>query len=247
MSHLSGELERSLGETYLNGDVSITNNLVAYALGITQATNSGYLYVSLHTGAPNSDTVGTEVTTTAYPGYTRAAVRREKSFGSSTSKWTWNSGVFENLEAINFPICGTGATGTITNWGIYDAATGGNLLFHGPLVASGASFKVGYHTGEDDTGSADLRFVFSRAHGLSNSDTIRMYQLYDGALGSSSSATGATNGVQATVSGVATDNFDISYDFTTSGGFLFVKSSSISLAAGKIPAIPASGMILRFA
>ncbi len=247
MTHLGGPLERSIGETYLNGDVSLSSNVVAYALGLTQATNSGYLYVSLHKGSPGSDAPGTELTTTDDPNYARSAVRREKSHGSGTSKWTFTSNAFTNAEAINFLQCGTGATGTVTNWGIYDAATGGNLLFHGPLVASTATLKIGYHTGEDDTGSADLRFVFSRAHSLANSDTIRMYQLYDGDLGNSSSTSGATNGAEATVSGVTTDTFEISYDFGSTGGFMFVKSSSISLAAGKIPSIPAGGMIIRFA
>lgn len=240
-------MERSIGEVYLNGDVSLANNDISYTLGTTQATNSGYLYVSLRTSF-SANGPGNEVTTTEYPGYARVAVRRERSFASpGTSKWTWSSPSFTNAEAINFPICGTGASGTIIGWAIYDAATGGNVLFHGPLSASGASFKVGYHTGEDASNNTDATFVFSRAHGLSNSDTIRMYQVYDGNLGSGSFATGGTNGALATVSGVTADTFQISGTFATVGALMFVKSSSISLAAGKIPSIPAGAMSITFA
>lgn len=240
-------MERSIGEVYLNGDMTFANNPIAYGFGVTQATNSGYLYVSLRTSF-SADGAGNEVTTTEYPGYARVAVRREKSFASpGASKWTWGTTSFTNLEAINFPICGTGASGTIIGWGIYDAATGGNEMFHGPLVASTATFKVGYHTGEDASNNPDATFVFSRAHGLSNSDTIRMYQVYDGNLGSGSFATGGTNGALATVSGVTADTFQISGSFATVGAIMFIKSSSISLAAGKIPSIPAGGMTITFA
>lgn len=253
MTHASDALETCLGELILNGDVSTPTNLIAYALGITQAVNSSNLYVSLHTTPTSGDGPGSEVNTTEYPGYARAAVRREKSFsGAGTSKWTHalgsNIGLFNNAEAINFPIVGSGGTGaTVVAWGIYDAATGGNKLFYGPIIASGASLKVGYHTGDDDTGSTDLRFVFSAAHGLSNSDTIRCYMLYDGQLGNGSAAGGAQAGTLATVSSVSIDSFKIDFDLSNTGGILFVKAGSISISAGKIPAIPALGMGVRFA
>jgi hypothetical protein len=252
MSHFSyapsGGLERSLGEVYLNGIVSSGTNPIAHALGITQASNQTKLYISLHTGNPGVDFTGTEV---SYTGYVRAEVRREGSFAApSTTKWTYsNSGgsSFVNLEALTFPITPTGATGTVTHWGIYDASTGGNLLFHGPLVASGAEWRIGYSTGEDDTGAPNTSFVFSRLHGISPLDKIRAYGIYDGDLGSGSSATGATNGVELTVSTVSADSFVLSAGLATPGGILFIKSSSISLSAGKIPSIPAGGMKLRFA
>lgn len=248
MTHLSSAMSQSIGFLYLDGYVNSGINPVAYALGITQATNSGYLYVSLHTGSPGSDTVGTEVTTGAYPGYARASVRREQSFASpGASSWVNTGNSFANRSAINFPIVGSGGTGgTLTHWGIYDAATGGNLLFHGPMNASGATYKIGYSTGADAAGTPDTDFVFSEAHGLSNSDTIRMYGMYDGGLGSGSSASSAVNGAEATVSGVATDSFNVSVTIGK-GAILFIKSSSISLASGKIPSIPAAGMNILFA
>jgi len=249
MSHFSNVFERSLGDVYLNGIVSSGTNPIAHALGITQASNQTKLYISLHINSPGVDLTGTEV---SYAGYVRAEVRREGSFAApSTTKWTYDgtggATSFTNLEAITFPITPSGASGTVTHWGIYDASTGGNLLFHGPLVASGVEWKIGYSTGEDDTGFTNTAFVFSRLHGLSASDKIRAYGIYDGALGSGSSATGATNGVELTVSTVSTDSFVLSAGLTTPGGILFIKSSSITLTAGKIPSIPAGGMKLRFA
>jgi hypothetical protein len=248
MSHLSPALAESIGLLYFDGWTNSGNNPIVYALGISQAVNSGYLYVSLHTGSPGADTVGTEVTTAEYIGYARAAVRREKSFASpGPSSWANNAGLFENRNAINFPPVATGGTGgTLTHWGIYDAATGGNLLFHGPMNASGATYKIGYSTGADAAGTPDTDFVFSEAHGLSNSDTIRMYGLYDATLGSGSSASSAINGAEATLSGVATDSFNVSVTIGK-GAILFIKSASIALAVGKIPSIPAGGMKILLA
>lgn len=253
MTHLADDLEGCLGHLLLNGDMTSSTNPIAYALGITQATNSGYLYVALHTSITSGDGPGTEVTTTQYPGYARAAVRRERSFASpGTSQWTHalgsNIGLFTNAEAINFPIVGSGGTGgTIVGWSIYDAATGGNELFYGPLVASGSSLKIGYHTGENDAGSADANFVWSAAHGLSDTDTIRCYVVYDGQLGNGSAAGGAQAGTLATVSSASTDWFDVDFSISNSGAILFVKAASITLAAGKIPAIPSGGLAIRFA
>ena len=250
MSHFSNVFERSLGDVYLNGIVSSGTNPIAHALGITQASNQTKLYISLHTGSPGVDLTGTEV---SYTGYVRAEVRREGSFATpSTTKWTYSSSggsSFVNLEAITFPITPTGASGTVTHWGIYDASTGGNLLFHGPLVASGAEWRIGYHTGEDDSNAASQTFVFSALHGLSAADTIRAYAIYDGELGSGSTLAGATNGAQLTVAAApGADSFNVTTNFTGQrGGLLFIKSSSISLTAGKIPSIPAGGMKLRFA
>lgn len=230
-----------------------STNLIAYALGVTQAVNSSYLYVGLTTTVTNGDGPGQEVTTTQYPGYARSPVRREKSFASpGTSKWTHalgaNIGLFTNAEAINFPIVGSGGTGgTIVGWGIYDAATGGNELFYGGLVASGSSLKVGYHTGKDDAGVANDNFIFSAAHGLSDGDTIRTYQVYDGRLGDGSLAGAIGSGGLTTVSNVSTDSFEVSTAILDSGAMLFAKAGSITLAAGKIPAIPAGGLGIRFA
>lgn len=256
MTHLGTNLEAGIGEILLNGDVTSSQNPVFYGLGLTQAANSSYLYVSLHTANPG-DTAGgaNEVSTSAYVGYTRSAVRREKSFASpSTSKWTQQSSsgaFFQNADAINFPICGTGSSGTITFWGLYDAATGGNLLCYGPLTASGATWNIGCVTSAVSTTR-----VFCRSHGLAANDIIRMYQIYNGVV---NTLAGGTLGLSASVASVDASSpslyFDIggagsvdvaSFTTNTSAAFAFIKASSISLSAGKIPAIPAGGMTIRW-
>lgn len=257
MTHLGTNLEGGIGQVVLNGDVTSGNNPVFYNLGVTQASNSSSLYVSLHTGNPG-DTAGgaNEVTSTNWGTgtYTHAAVRREKSFGTGTSKWTQSSftgALFTNAEAINFPICGTGATGTVTFWGLYDSATGGNLLVYGPLIASGATWNIGCVTSAVTTTR-----VFCRSHGLAANDIIRMYQIYNGVV---NTLAGGTLGLSASVASVDASSpslyFDIggagtvdvaSFTTNTSAAFAFIKASSIALADGKILAIPAGGMTIRW-
>lgn len=256
MSHLSNSLERSIGEAYLNGVVNNTTNKIAYALGLTQAAAGNKLYVSLHTGDPTVDAPQNEVTTTAYPGYQRAEVRREGSFSPpSTSKWTASGTApvsFTNAEAIMFPIAGSGASATLTHWGIWSSSSSTNaddLLLHGPLVTSGADWKLGYHAGVDAAGAASTTFVFCQSHGLAAADTIRCYEVYDG-LANNMTLAGANTGVQKVVNTAPTVNtFTVTVSFAggDTGAFLFIKSSSLALTAGKIPSIPAGGMKIRFA
>ena len=44
-------------------------------------------------------------------------------------------GTASNTAAIEFPEA-SGSWGTITHWAIFDASSGGNMLFHGALTAS---------------------------------------------------------------------------------------------------------------
>jgi len=83
-------------------------------------------YVALSTADPKDDASG----------------MAEPSGGSyarvTTSGSDWNAssgGAISNANAITFPEA-TGSWGTITHFAIYDAASGGNMLFHGSLSAS---------------------------------------------------------------------------------------------------------------
>lgn len=55
----------------------------------------------------------------------------------ATGSWSapTTGGVTNNLSAIQFPAV-TGAPVTVTHYGIYDAASGGNLLYSNALLAS---------------------------------------------------------------------------------------------------------------
>ena len=118
MSALSDYLENALLQRIFNG--------VAF---VNPAT-----YVALFTGDPTDAGNGPEVSGNAY-----ARVQVNPSSGASPK---WNAAVVDgagylvdNHDAITFPQA-SGSWGTITHFGIFDAATSGNLLMYGPLSAS---------------------------------------------------------------------------------------------------------------
>ena len=80
------------------------------------------VYVGLHTADPTDAGSGAEVTGGAY-------ARQAVTFGAPTD------GAGSNSAAVTFPQA-TANWGTITHFGIWDAATAGNLLLHGALTAS---------------------------------------------------------------------------------------------------------------
>lgn len=81
------------------------------------------IYVGLYTAAPTDAGGGTEVSGNAY-------ARQAVTYGAPTD------GVAENTE-ITFPTP-TGSWGTVTHFGLFDAASGGNLLAWDALSASRA-------------------------------------------------------------------------------------------------------------
>lgn len=101
-------------------------------------------YVALFTSDPTDAGSGTEVSGGSY-----ARVQVNPNGGSSP---TWDSAAVDapgykvaNTHDITFPAA-TAAWGTVTHFGIFDAASGGNLLYHGALdtskaVGSGDTFK----------------------------------------------------------------------------------------------------------
>lgn len=88
------------------------------------ATRPTAWYVALYTAAPSDAGGGTEVSGS---GYSRQSV----TFDAATS----GTGTTSNSGAVTFTAAG-GSWGTITHLGIHDASTGGNLLWHGSLLAS---------------------------------------------------------------------------------------------------------------
>jgi len=88
------------------------------------ATRPTAWYVALYTAAPSDSGGGTEVST---GGYTRQSVTFDAA--SSPGGTTSNSG------EVSFTASGADY-GTVTHMGIFDASSGGNLLWHGALTAS---------------------------------------------------------------------------------------------------------------
>lgn len=116
----------------------LENKLLDHQVGKTAYTMPT-VHVALFTAAPSDAGGGTEVSGGAYA---RVA----------TTGATWNAasaGSTSNAAAVTFPAA-TAAWGTVTHWGIFDAATAGNLLRWAAVttsktVASGdtASFAAG--------------------------------------------------------------------------------------------------------
>jgi hypothetical protein len=88
------------------------------------ATRPTAWYVALYTAAPSDSGGGTEVSTGGY-------ARQSVTFDAATSP----GGTTSNSADVSFTAVG-GDYGTVTHMGIFDASTGGNLLWHGVLSAS---------------------------------------------------------------------------------------------------------------
>lgn len=93
------------------------------------------LHVGLLTAAPSDTGGGTEVSGNAYarqdlaPSLTNWAGTQG---ATTTTASTGNSGTTSNNVAITFPTP-TASWGTVTHFGVWDAATSGNLLVYGAL------------------------------------------------------------------------------------------------------------------
>lgn len=104
------------------------------------ATN---VWIGLFTATPSDTGGGTEVTGGSYA---RVAVVRT---GAGFNAATGTAATTTNAGTVTFPTA-TGSWGTVTQFGVFDAATVGNLVFWGDLtnsktVASGdtVSFAAG--------------------------------------------------------------------------------------------------------
>lgn len=100
------------------------NLLLNWLMTTGTATRPTSWYVALYTAAPSDAGGGTEVSGS---GYTRQSVSWDTATGTG--------GTTDNSGAVSFTASG-GSFGTVTHIGIFDASTGGNLLWHGALSAS---------------------------------------------------------------------------------------------------------------
>lgn len=116
----------------------LENKLIDQLFRGQAAPTTTTLYVGLLTAAPSDSGGGTEVSGNSYA---RVAVTSSlanwagtQSAGSTTAS-SGTGGQTSNNSAITFPTP-SGTWGTVTHFGIYDATTGGNLLFWGALTIS---------------------------------------------------------------------------------------------------------------
>lgn len=99
----------------------LENELLDHVLGVAAYT-APTPYVALYTAAPTDAGGGTEV---SGGGYAREAA----TFGAASGGSASNSAI------VDFGTT-TGAWGTVTHFGIFDALTAGNLLYWGALTSS---------------------------------------------------------------------------------------------------------------
>lgn len=88
------------------------------------ATRPTNWYVALYTAAPSDAGGGTEVSGSGY-------ARESVVFAAATS----GTGTTSNTGIVSFTASG-GSWGSVTHIGIHDAASAGNLLWHGSLAAA---------------------------------------------------------------------------------------------------------------
>ena len=88
------------------------------------ATRPTAWYVALYTAAPSDSGGGTEVSTGGY-------ARQSIAFSTASSP----GGTTSNSGEVSFTATGADY-GTVTHMGIFDASSGGNLLWHGALTSS---------------------------------------------------------------------------------------------------------------
>lgn len=114
----------------------LENALVDQLFRGQSAPTTSTLYVGLLTSAPSDAGGGTEVSGGSYA---RVSVSSSlanwagtQSAGSTVAS-SGTGGQTSNNAAITFPTP-TAGWGTVTHFGIYDAASNGNLLFYGQLT-----------------------------------------------------------------------------------------------------------------
>lgn len=110
--------------------------LLNHALGVVTYTPPTTVWAALYTSPPTSAGGGTEVTAGDYQRV--STTWSVAALGSTT-----------NASAVRFPVSGVTQAnwGNISSLGLFDAPTGGHLLFYGPLsavvsLALGSDFNV---------------------------------------------------------------------------------------------------------
>lgn len=111
----------------------LENEILDHILGTGAYTAPTTVYVGLSTATLADDASGTELSGSGY-------ARQSATFNAAAS------GTADNSAAIEFPAA-TASWGTVSHFGIYDAASSGNLLIHGAfttakLIDSGDILKI---------------------------------------------------------------------------------------------------------
>jgi hypothetical protein len=99
----------------------LESNLLNAVLRNVSYTSPANVYIALYTSDPTDANTGTEVSSASY-------ARQSITFSAPVS------GSCSNDSAVTFPTP-TENWGTVSHMGLFDAPTGGNLLFYGSLAS----------------------------------------------------------------------------------------------------------------
>jgi hypothetical protein len=115
----------------------LENKLIDHLFRTAAYTKPAALYVALFTAAPSDSGGGTEVVGGSYARVNLAPLDTNwvATQGGTAGTSSGSSGLTSNAVAITFP-APTANWGTVTHFGIFDAASGGNLLVWDALTAS---------------------------------------------------------------------------------------------------------------
>lgn len=133
MAAMSDKLENQFIDWFFRGQaIGLTGASAAAGTGPTS------LHFGLLTAAPSDTGGGTEVTGGSYARVTIASSMTNwagTQAAASTTASTGTSGTTSNNIPITFP-APTANWGSIGWFGVYDAVSGGNLLYWGPLTTA---------------------------------------------------------------------------------------------------------------
>jgi hypothetical protein len=105
------------------------NKIVDDLFRSTAYTPPATAYLGLMTTACSDSAAGTEVSGGSYArvAVSKADASWKGTHGSATGVSSGTSGTISNAAAVTFP-APTASWGSVTHWGVWDAATAGNLL-----------------------------------------------------------------------------------------------------------------------
>lgn len=238
-AQVAGALTASGSWTTSSTSITLAASAPAWltALG---ASGSGVLIYDTTAGAAIgtvSSVSGTTVTLTAAASHASSGASDNLTFSAFGAPSGTGPASNANGSIVNFAQATGSGFGTVVAWGLYDAATSGNLLVWDylgnfawlPATVSAASPGV----------------ITAHAHGYANGDSFVFSTEFGGTAPSFSA--GNYNGI-LTVAGAATDTFDVSgVNTSATGDGMVRKVTQQPIAANVTASFAASGFTLAAA
>lgn len=120
--------------------LTLSNGILNTFFRTTALSAPANTYVGLFSACPTTGSLGTELTGN---GYTRSSA-----LSKADATWTYTAATYigaatiKNTDAIAFPTATTNPW-TVNCFGVWDAATTGNLLYWGPVTGAPVTISVG--------------------------------------------------------------------------------------------------------